>query len=380
MAGSRPVGELATEGVLHQLQEQIMIGGGKAKNEKDVEQELRARLDEIHLQIFHHTQAETTKRWTYESEIKRPYYHVTALDDGQLANWRNYLDFEEAEGDYTRIRFLYERCLVTAANYSEFWLRYARWMYAHSEKQEEVRNIYQRASCIYVPIDQPEIRRHYAQFEEAEGRPQSAVAIHEAILDKMPDHVPTILALANVQRRQYGFDAGIEVLQQYTNEGLAHISGELTCERARMVRFIKGSPDDAREVYQTNQHMHLDSLYFFDKWLRFEIAQPIGTVDEHKRYERVKSVFETARTNSRLSPAEIETLAATYLVYLKDTCGNREAIKEFMRLDTEIYGPSKIIDKMDLDPESRIGAGTGVGTMQAQQGVPSTNGGLSIRA
>ena len=34
------------------------------------------------------------------------------MDEIQLSNWRRYLEFEEGEGDETRIQVLYERCLV----------------------------------------------------------------------------------------------------------------------------------------------------------------------------------------------------------------------------------------------------------------------------
>ena len=242
MSSARPIAELAPESIAMAYRQEIVQSSEKEKSEKEVDVALRSRLDAWHLELFNQTQAETTKRWTYESEIKRPYYHVTDLDDQQLVNWRKYLDFEEAEGDYGRTKFLYERCLVTTANYEEFWLRYARWMLAQADKQEEVRNIYQRASCLYVPISQPTVRLFYAQFEEAEGRPDIAVAIHEAILDKMPGHIDTIVSLANVHRRQYGMDSAIETLKGYINdpETSIHTRGALVSEWARLLWRIQG--------------------------------------------------------------------------------------------------------------------------------------------
>jgi pre-mRNA-processing factor 39 len=150
LAQSRPVNELAPPEILSAFRAEVesaQLPPG-SKSEAETERDLRMRLDTYHLEIFSKTQAETTKRWPYESEIKRPYFHVTELDEAQLANWRRYLDFEESEGSYNRITFLYERCLVTCAHYDEFWLRYSRWMSAQPDKEEEVRNIYQRASTI----------------------------------------------------------------------------------------------------------------------------------------------------------------------------------------------------------------------------------------
>lgn len=56
-------------------------------------------------------------------QIKRPYFHVKPLEQDQLANWREYLDFEIEQGDPNRIRILFERCLIACALYEEFWLK-----------------------------------------------------------------------------------------------------------------------------------------------------------------------------------------------------------------------------------------------------------------
>ncbi|KAG9547262.1 putative mRNA splicing protein, partial [Aureobasidium melanogenum] len=125
LAASRPLTELAPTNLLSQFNVELEPEF-KGKSQIEAERAMRARLDTYHLEIFHKTQTETTKRWTYEQEIKRPYFHVTELDEAQLENWSKYLDFEETEADYTRIAFLYERCVVTCAHYDEFWQRYAR--------------------------------------------------------------------------------------------------------------------------------------------------------------------------------------------------------------------------------------------------------------
>ena len=74
-------------------------------------------------------EAEVDKRLKFEDKIKRPYFHVKPLDLKQLRNWDAYLDFEMGEGNHERIVVLFERCLIPAANYEQFWVKYAR--YAH---------------------------------------------------------------------------------------------------------------------------------------------------------------------------------------------------------------------------------------------------------
>jgi pre-mRNA-processing factor 39 len=163
LASTRPLEELLPIDTLNQFRQEVIAEGPGAvqtgqqqikmeRGELEIEREIRLRIDSFHLEIFARTQTETTKRWTYESEIKRPYFHVNELDEPQLVNWRKYLDFEEVEGDFARIQFLYERCLVTCAFYDEFWYRYARWMSAQPDKTEEIRQIYMRACTVFVPI------------------------------------------------------------------------------------------------------------------------------------------------------------------------------------------------------------------------------------
>ena len=39
----------------------------------------------------------------FESQIKRPYFHIKALDDVQLNTWHKYLDLIEKEGDLANV-------------------------------------------------------------------------------------------------------------------------------------------------------------------------------------------------------------------------------------------------------------------------------------
>lgn len=347
IAQTRPVTELAPPEILSQFRAEIEAASAQvapgAQSEEEIERDLRLRIDTYHLEIFSKTQTETTKRWTYESEIKRPYFHVTELDEGQLSNWKRYLDFEESEGSYSRIQFLYERCLVTCAHYDEFWQRYARWMSAQPGKEEEVRNIYQRASCLYVPIACPAIRLQYAYFEEMTGRVDVAKDIHEAILMHLPNHVETIVSLANTSRREGGLEAAIEVYK--TELGSPHCEmatkAALVAEWARLLWKIKGSPDEARQVFQGNQQYYLDSRAFWTSYLKFELEQPTSAATEAVQYERIKRVIEDIRSKSALPTEAVKELAQIYMAYLLER-GTTDAAKEYMTLDREVHGPASV--------------------------------------
>lgn len=350
LAQSRPLAELLPADTLAQFRSEIETEGPATvqagsqqlkaeRGELEIEREMRTRIDNFHLEIFSRTQTETTKRWTYESEVKRPYFQVTELDEGQLVNWRKYLDFEEVEGDYYRTQFLYERCLVTCAYYDEFWLRYARWMLVQQGKEEEVRNIYQRASMLYAPISRPAVRLQYAYFEEMSGRVEVAKDIHQAILLNLPGHIETIISLANLSRRHGGLDAAIEVYKAQIDSPHCDIYAKaaLVAEWARLLWKIKGSVEEARQVFQKNQHWYLDSRPFWINYLMFELEQPTSAETEHVQHQRIKQVHEDIRRKSHLSPLTIKDLAHYYMVYLLER-GTKDAAKEYLALDREVNG------------------------------------------
>lgn len=345
LAASQPVVTLAPGDVLQQYTADLQRDlGPKGGNSYEFERELRARLDQYHLETFNRTQAETNKRWTYEQEVKRPYFHVTELEEAQLANWQKYLDFEESEGDYKRTVFLYERCLVTAAQYDDFWHRYARWMYAQDGKQEEVRNIFERASCIYVPIAQPSIRVQWALFEEICDRPNVSAAIYEAILVAMPGYLQAIVNLANLQRRQAGYDAAIAVYQQYIDGGecSTQTKGSLISEMARLAWQKGGDAEEGRIIFQNQQQRSLDSQPFWNGYLAYELDQPTSQGSEVKQYNRIKSVHDDIRTMSRLPADAVKELSQQYMTYLTQR-GGKAATREYMDLDAEVNGPASII-------------------------------------
>ncbi|KAI9817017.1 MAG: hypothetical protein M1826_001681 [Phylliscum demangeonii] len=353
LAQSRPVDELLPADTLQQFRQELeteaattAAGGSPMRTEKgelEMEREVRARIDALHLEIFSRTQTETTKRWTYESEIKRPYFHVTELDEGQLVNWRKYLDFEEVEGDFGRIQFLYERCLVTCAYYDEFWFRYGRWMLAQKDKEEEVRHIYQRASMLYVPMSRPAIRLQYAHFEEMCGRADVAQDIHRAILLTLPGHVETVVSWAQLVRRLEGAEAAVDVYRSQIDgrDTDVYAKAALVAEWARLVWKVKGSAEEARLVYQKNQHWYLDSRPFWINFLQFELEQATSAATEPVQYARIKQVHDDIRRKSHLPLLTKKDLTHYYMVYLLER-GSKDAVKEYMTLDREVNGPFSV--------------------------------------
>ncbi|KAK2611003.1 hypothetical protein N8I77_004386 [Diaporthe amygdali] len=346
LSHSRPLEEVVETEVLTRFRAEVDAEAapfGVVKSELETERDIRAKIDAMFYDVFQTTQSETTKRWTYESEIKRPYFHVTELDHSQLANWRKYLDFEEAEGDFTRVTALYERCLVTCAFYEEFWLRYTRWMQAQPNKDEEVRNIFLRAVTLYVPISRPGIRLQFAYFEETCGRVDVARAVHEAVLMKIPNCVEAIISWANLQRRQSGLDAAIDVYKaQIDSPGVdLYTKAALVTEWALLLWKVKGSIEEARTVFRSNVQWYSDSREFWGKWLDFELEQPTNAELEAEHGKRIEHVIDEMRTRSRMSAATKKQLCGKYLNYLQQR-GGKDSMKKFLLVDREMFGPLSI--------------------------------------
>jgi pre-mRNA-processing factor 39 len=341
LSHTRPVTELVPAETLDRFRAEVDAesGGYVQRPELEVERDIRAKIDAMYYEVFTRTQSETNKRWTYESEVKRPYFHVTELEHPQLANWRKYLDFEEAEGSFARTVVLYERCLVTCAFYDEFWFRYARWMSAQENKEEEVRNIYARAASLYVPISRPGIRLQFAYFEESCGRVDFARDIHAAILMKLPDCVEAVVSWANLQRRQAGLDAAVEIYKTHVDSPEVDLftKAALVTEWAYLLWKVKGAADEARNVFLKNVQWYADSRTFWEKWLHFELEQPTSAETETQSAERVTQIFDELRSKSRLSSTARRDLFEIYLTYLQQR-GGPDAMKMFLAIDREVFG------------------------------------------
>ncbi|KAF2176691.1 TPR-like protein [Zopfia rhizophila CBS 207.26] len=350
---SRPIEELVDAELLGAFRAAVHNENlGQPRSELEVDRQLRLKIDAYHTEIFHRTQTETTKRWSYEQGIKRAYFHVTELDEEQIVNWRKYLDFEETEGDYTRTAFLYERCLVACALYEEFWLRYARWLLGQG-KEEDARIIYMKASTIFVPISRPTIRLHWARCEEKLGRVDVARAIHEAILDVIPNHEETMISYAGIERRHKDLDAAITLLENYIRSDQVDIyaKGKLAAEQARLLWQCKGSPEEARKHFQNTSRSYLDVKAFWIKYLQFEIALPAGEETEADSHARIKAVHDRMRMEARLPPQTMKDLSHYYMEYLLDR-GGKEAASEYMELDKEVNGYVSSTPISPLPPSS----------------------------
>ncbi|KAI8820429.1 mRNA splicing protein [Fimicolochytrium jonesii] len=303
------------------------------KSEEQLEPLLRAKIHELKTHIYMSTQEAVHKRWVYEGEIKRSYFHVKPLDESQLANWRRYLDFEEAEGVESRIYVLYERCLVPCALYEEFWQRYIRFVLSRNDPTG-VRNVFIRATSIFVPAGRPTVRLSYAAFEEEQGHIDEARAIYQTLLQNVPGHLETLTKYAHFERRQSGPDRALEIL----SEAVESVTSEdakayLEVQRVRVRYNVNQNAEEARTAYQEAAAKYGSSRYLLSAYLSFEIEQRDAKSIHHTT---------TAWTHIKSTPLPAEdkrTLGLRYLDYLTEhpstTIGQINAVdlevhREFM--------------------------------------------------
>ena len=343
LAYSRPLGDL-----LSQEDAQAYIGVALSAlpnpdNPDFDERKLREQVDNFYFAVFYSSQTEFNKRKQFEDRISRPYFTTEELPEGEIANWKAYLDFEEAQGDFARTAYVYERCLVPCAYYDSIWARYYRWMRSFEDKEEEVRNIFRRACCIYISSGRPDIRLFWARWEESLGNVGTANSIYNALIEAMPNLVEAVVASAHLNRRHYGVEAALEIYREYIGKHKATIysKGWIVAEWATML-FRSGDAEQCRDVFAKSASHYLDVKKFWMSWLAFEMEVPATTeAARNVQLGRVKDLMGRIRRESRIPPTVIRDMCQLYMAFL-DERGGPDAMRELVDLDTEIQGPFSV--------------------------------------
>uniref|UniRef100_A0A8C3A622 PRP39 pre-mRNA processing factor 39 homolog (yeast) n=1 Tax=Cyclopterus lumpus TaxID=8103 RepID=A0A8C3A622_CYCLU len=181
-----------------------------AKRVTEIEN-MRHKVIEIRQELFNHNEHEVSKRWAFEEGIKRPYFHVKALEKTQLNNWKEYLDFEIENGIPERVVVLFERCLIACALYEEFWTKYAKYLEGHST--DGVRHVYKKACSIHMP-KKPTIHLLWAAFEEQQGNVEEARSILKSLEEAVPGLAMVRLRRVSLERRHGNLEEAEALLRE----------------------------------------------------------------------------------------------------------------------------------------------------------------------
>uniref|UniRef100_A0A0E0LUG3 Suppressor of forked domain-containing protein n=1 Tax=Oryza punctata TaxID=4537 RepID=A0A0E0LUG3_ORYPU len=186
----------------------------------------------------------------FEASIKRPFFHVKPLDDDQLENWHQYLDFVEKE-DFDWAVKLYERCLIPCANYSEFWIRYAEFVDAKGGREIASYALGRASSCFVKGV--PTFHIYYAMFKEQIGDAQGARSLFiEGSNNLTSNFCVNINRLANMEKRMGNTKAASEIYETAIQDAMqknVEIIPDLYTNFAQFKYAVNHNISEAKEVF-----------------------------------------------------------------------------------------------------------------------------------
>lgn len=296
-------------------------------SQDDFEFAKKKRLENI-IAAYEKTTIENNKRKTFEQSIKRSNFSTKDLDNDQIANWRKYLEFEENENINERIMLLYERSVMAACYYSEFWIRYARYI-ERTQGFEKARDLYNRANTHFL-ARRPDLFVAQGYFEELHKNIDEARKLYKhayedvayGLLDGIYKHI-------NLERRQVNYDevdrlyklAYSIALDNGRTENIAFIASQF----ARFQEYQMKDLDRALEIYQEalNKAGDRKALYY----IYINALNCLTDLSEKK--SRIREVYEIGVVeSSRLNFKERLELWVSYIDFMRDAWENVEELKE----------------------------------------------------
>ncbi|XP_076016276.1 pre-mRNA-processing factor 39 [Genypterus blacodes] len=235
-----------------------------AKRVTEIEN-MRHKVIEARQEVFNHNEHEVSKRWAFEEGIKRPYFHVKALEKTQLNNWKEYLDFEIDNGTPERVFVLFERCLIACALYEEFWTKYAKYLEGFSI--EGVRHVYKKACTIHL-TKKPNIHLLWAAFEEQQGNVEEARGVLKALEETVPGLAMVRLRRVSLERRHGNLEEAEALLRDAMESAKnATETSFYAVKLSRQLMKVQRSLSKARKVLldaietdQTSPRLYLNLL------------------------------------------------------------------------------------------------------------------------
>eukprot|EP01112_Ceratiomyxa_fruticulosa_P008137 TRINITY_DN2105_c0_g2_i3.p1 TRINITY_DN2105_c0_g2~~TRINITY_DN2105_c0_g2_i3.p1 ORF type:complete len:447 (-),score=103.65 TRINITY_DN2105_c0_g2_i3:115-1455(-) len=287
--------------------------------------------------IYKKATEEKEKRKSMEHGIsKRTYFHVKQMDDSVLFAWRRYLEFEEKEGNHSRIKNLYERCLVACAYYSEFWIRYVRWLERSikafqadpATTLQEIRAVFQQATNLYLK-KRPTIYLEWAYIEELHKNYDRVNELFEEINRLVPGHVETIIRNAAFLRRRKNEAGSLAVYENALQiPSILSDSKAFTFLSVQYAKFleIKGQLDKCREVFEASISKFPANKNIWRSFIAFETNVRGEGVEE-----RVKGLYERALgSGSSLTAEDKQVLWVEYLEYVSEFASD---VSTFIEVD-----------------------------------------------
>lgn len=366
---------------------------------EELKQEIRDMVLARRDKMYQDNEGEVRKRWQFEEAIKRPYFHVKPLDCLQLRSWHSYLDWEiaqlsihskEAEKESTqeegseeqeafgsspvpkddsRVRILFERCLIACALYEEFWTRYIR--YLEPKNMNDTRHVFQRA-CKFHLTKQPNIHMLWATFEERHGDIAEARRILEDLEKTVPGLAVLRLRRAALERRAGQQDKAEALLQEAVAESKEKptLHAFYSIKLARMLLKLSRNPEAARRILTEALEISPDNDKLHMNLLELEL-----TGDPSTAAEAVQDCVKRALAASLTPHAKI-LLSQRGLQHAEDYSKTIESVvsvyEGHQQLLKDIRGTKRGAENGDEDPTKLSRTQDGPGVVAAMPHVPMT--------
>jgi len=287
--------------------------------------------------LYKKSSEEKEKRKSMEQGIsKRTYFHVKVMDDSVLFAWRRYLEFEEKEGNHNRIKNLYERCLVACAYYSEFWIRYVRWLERGiktfsldaNTTLQEIRGVSHQATTLYLK-KRPVIYLEWAYIEELHKNFDRVTEIFDEIHRLVPGHIETILRHGAFLRRRKNESGALAVYENALQiPAIVSDSKSFTFLSIQYAKFveIQGGIEKCREIFENSVVKFPANKNIWKSYIAFET-----NLHSEGFEEKVRSLYEKALgSGSTLTAEDKQVLWMEYLEYVSEFASD---ISTFIEVD-----------------------------------------------
>ncbi|KAJ4851330.1 hypothetical protein Tsubulata_005696 [Turnera subulata] len=278
----------------------------------------------------------------FENAIRRPYFHVRPLNDAELENWHNYLDFIERQDDFNKVVKLYERCLIACANYPEYWIRYVLCMEVCGS-MDLANNALTRATQVFVKR-QPEIFIFAARFREQNGDIPGARAAYQVVHSEIaPGLLEAIINHANMENRLGNLEDAYSLFEQAIaiEKGKEHsqMLAALYAQYSRFIYLVTNNADRAREILvEALENVQL-SKPLLEVFIHLESFLP-----PPKRIDYLDSLVDKfimpSSDGHNATATEKEELSSIFLEFL-GIFGETQSIKKAADRHTKLFLPHR---------------------------------------
>lgn len=222
----------------------------------------------------------------FENTIaQRTFFHVTPLPDSVVNGWRTYLQWAESNEPFARAAHLYERCLIPACFYTEFWFRYISFLKRNSAV-DMAREVFQSGARVHY-AENLDFMISYAVFEESYGGNDKGESIYRKLMEMTAVPGKSIAASRASTR-------GVEVTTKYAaflrrtgkiaeckklfeeatapHDGMSRRSLFLLLHYARFMEQL-GEIETARNLYIRGTREHAKTFLAWNHAIAFEIRR-----------------------------------------------------------------------------------------------------------